>query len=183
MIIPIPRFLTAGAALAVLLCLPCALRAQAPDTWTQKADAGSTQVAGPTARSGAFSFSINGKGYLGGGTDGSVVRNDFWEFDPTTNAWTQKASFPGAPRQWAVAFAIGSRGYAGTGGNANAGKDFYMYDPVANAWTKKADFGGGLRVRSYGFSIGSKGYIGGGIDNFSSRHADLWAYDRTYNRP
>ena len=41
--------------------------------------------------------------------------NDFWEYDPTTNTWTQKANFGGTPRDGAVGFSIGSKGYIGTG--------------------------------------------------------------------
>ena len=49
---------------------------------------------------------------------------DFWEYDPSTNVWTQKADFGGGARSGAVGFSIGSKGYIGTGG-AN---DFWEYD-------------------------------------------------------
>ena len=40
---------------------------------------------------------------------------DFWEYDPATNTWTQKADFGGTTRSVAVGFSIGSKGYIGTG--------------------------------------------------------------------
>jgi hypothetical protein len=42
-------------------------------------------------------------------------KNDFWEYDPATNAWTQKANFAGLARETPVGFAIGNKGYIGCG--------------------------------------------------------------------
>ena len=64
----------------------------ATNTWTQKANfAGGTRL-GPTG------FSIGNKGYIGTGyyKNNALVTfyyKDFWEFDPNTNIWTQKADF------------------------------------------------------------------------------------------
>ena len=90
------------------------------------------------------------------------TRQDFWEYDPVTNAWTQKADFGGGPREQAVGFSIGGKGYIGTGYNGPYRQDFWEYDPATNTWTQKADFGGTARYGAVGFSIGSKGYIGTG---------------------
>ncbi|HYV92086.1 MAG TPA: MopE-related protein [Chitinophagales bacterium] len=143
----------------------------AQDTWAQKASfAGS-------ARYGAVGFSIGTKGYIGTGFDFDDFTNDFWEYDPATNAWTQKASFGGAARYAAVGFSIGTKGYIGAGYNfGNAYKDFWEYDPVSNTWTQKADFGGTARSGAVGFSIGSQGYIGTGWD-FNNFTNDFWEYD------
>jgi hypothetical protein len=62
------------------------------DSWTQKASVGGTQ------RNDAVGFSIDslGKGYVGTGGDGTGgFLNDFWEYNPSTNVWTQKANYPG----------------------------------------------------------------------------------------
>ena len=51
---------------------------------------------GGTVRQYAVGFSINNKGYIGTGWDmGAGYRDDFWEYDPATNSWTQKATFTG----------------------------------------------------------------------------------------
>lgn len=150
--------------------------AQTPDTWTQKADFGETE------RYGAVGFSIGTKGYLGtgfrGGYDPPVSEfKDFWEYDPNTDVWAQKADFGGTARLAAVGFSIGSKGYIGTGGTTfgNIYKDFWEYDPTANTWTQKTDFGGLARYAAIGFSIGTKGYIGTGYNG--SYFADFWEYD------
>ena len=108
------------------------------------------------------------------------MKNDFWEYDPSSNTWTQKANFGGAPRQGAVGFGIGTKGYIGTGLHENqnvADIDFWEYDPSSNIWTQKADFGGPGREMAVGFSIGNKGYIGTGQNNGGPSFSDFWEYD------
>lgn len=118
-----------------------------------------------TARSGAVSFTIGTKVYVGTGGD----NRDFWEYDPATDTWTQKADFGGNGRGGAVGFSIGNKGYIGTGmyGGTVRYKDFWEYDPATDTWTQKADFLGTARYGAVGFSIGNKGYIGTGNDGVS----------------
>jgi gliding motility-associated-like protein len=149
--------------------------AQAPNTWTQKANFGGGVRAVPVG------FSIGAKGYIGTGEDNNSWKNDFWEYDPSSNIWTQKANFAGTYREQAVGFSIGNYGYIGIGYDTSGPRnDFWQYDPVSNTWTQKANFGGGIRGSAVGFSIGNFGYIGtgagiGGITN------DFWAYDPSSN--
>ena len=130
--------------------------AQAPNTWTQKANFGGTK------RWSAVGFSIEGKGYIGTGFDSTATfRDDFWEYNPSSNIWTQKANFGGGTRVEAVGFNIGAKGYIGTGWqNGSYTTDFWEYDPSSNIWTQKANFGGTPREHAVGFNIGTKGYIG-----------------------
>ena len=133
-------------------------------------------------RHAAVGFSIGTKGYIGTGVN-SVYLKDFWEYDPSTDSWTQKADFGGIARFFAVGFSIGTKGYIGTGCN-NSGvlKDFWEYNPTSNKWTQKADFGGAARGAATGFSIGSLGYIGtgqGGIQGDNLQ--DFWGYNPTSN--
>ncbi|MBA4851448.1 hypothetical protein [Emticicia sp. BO119] len=143
------------------------------DDWTRKADLS-------TGRQYAVGFSIGDKGYIGTGViQGSPINpttSEFWEFNPATNVWTQKANFGGGVRRNAVGFAIGNKGYVGTGDGGTAGDDFWEYNPVTNIWTQKASVGGGNRVSAVGFSIGNKGYIGAGTNK-----EDFWEYDSTAN--
>lgn len=154
----------------------------AANTWTRKADFGGA------ARNFAVGFSIGSKGYLGTGViyteTEDIYYNDFWEYDPGTDTWTQKADFGGTARGQAVGFSIGSKGYLGTGYNFYAGgyyKDFWEYDPVSDTWTQKADFGGTARRESVGFSIGNEGYLGTGYDGITPYNKDFWEYNPTTN--
>lgn len=147
--------------------------------WRQKQSLGLAA----TSRYGAVSFSIGDKGYVGTGFDISP-RNDFWEYNPSTNVWTQKANLPGGVRSSATGFSIGHKGYIGMGDSANFlahYNDFWEYDPATNIWTRKADFGGGGRSGTTGFSIGSKGYAGTGINNSSTNKNDFWQFDPATN--
>lgn len=127
------------------------------------------------------SFSIGSKGYVGLGDDGNNVFSDFWEYDPSTDTWTQKANFPGVARTTAVGFSSDTKGYVGCG-DASPGlkKDFWEYDPISNTWTQKANFGGTARSDANGFFIGGKGYIGVGEDA-SGFKQDFWEYDPLSN--
>ena len=108
-----------------------------------------------------------------------TIIKDFWEYDPITNAWTQKADFGGKERNGAVGFSVGNKGYIGTGRDSSFYyKDFWQYDPATDVWTRKADFGGTERAHAVGFSIGNKGYIGTG-EAFILK--DFWEYDPTTN--
>jgi hypothetical protein len=162
----------------------------ATDKWTQKAS-----LPIPVARSEAVGFSIGAKGYIGLGmkdpyTAGSQISSenfeDFWEWDQATNVWTKKADFGGAPRNLAVGFSIGNKGYIGTGwaNNDILLKDFWEWDQITDKWTIKAEFGGTPRFDAVGFSIGNKGYVGTGLDNISDLwniYRDLWEWDQTSN--
>lgn len=143
------------------------------DTWIQKANFPGSP------RSLAVGFSIGNKGYVGTGLiNGSPATyiNDFWEYDPSTNTWTQKTNFPGTSRYDATGFSIGTKGYVGSGfdGVSNA-TDFWEYDPSTNTWAQKTNVGGGFRAGAKGFSIGTKGYIGTGSS--STLRKDLWEYN------
>jgi N-acetylneuraminic acid mutarotase len=147
--------------------------------WTRIAD-----YPGDAISSVGFSFSINGKGYVGasGAANGSLPSKAFFEYDPLNNAWTQKQDFAGTARVDAAGFVINGKGYMGTGEGGQAiFKDFWEYDPINNAWTQKKDFGGGLRSGATGFSIGQKGYMGMGVNSLAGgaeRHTkDFWEYD------
>ncbi len=164
----------------VILCLLNTLNVNAQNTWTQKSSSPTSAV----LRSGAFSFTIGTKSYVGGGTDavGTVLKS-FWEYDPALDIWTQKADLPDIGSQYgrvgAVGFGIGNLGYFGTGntsGSANGTNNFYEYNPSTNTWTPKANFAGGTRAYAIGFSIGNKGYIGTGL-NSPTLLKDFWEYN------
>lgn len=120
-------------------------------------------------------FSIGNKGYMGIGhiNSGSISQgyDDWWEFDPATNSWSQKANYP-KNRYGTATFVIGNKGYMGTGCKQNDPdqQDFFEYDPITNLWTQKADFPI-ASSGNIGFTINGEGYIG------LSSNAGLYKYD------
>jgi N-acetylneuraminic acid mutarotase len=152
--------------------------------WDKKADFGGV------TRSNAVSFVIDNKAYVVGGintTNTSVRLSDIRQYDPAKDTWISSfapqvplAPFPGAPRSNAVAFAIGGKGYVGTGIDINQArlKDFYEYNPTTNTWKKIADFADGTsdaaRYGCVAFSVSGRGFVGGGTNG--NTQSDIWEY-------
>lgn len=130
-----------------------------------------------------FSFVINGDAYIGDGAN-PAYQNGFWKYNPVTG-WTSLGNAAGGPRAFCAGFAIGDKGYFGTGlQTSNVYKDFYEYDPatgVNGTWTKKADMPGTEgRYGAVGFSANGKGYIGLGYNTTTYAAAslkDMYEYD------
>lgn len=80
--------------------------------WTQCADMPDEAQ----GRHSAAAFALNGKGYVTTGAlkDEPEYLADTWEYDPTTDTWTQKDDFAGGMRYGALAFSVGGYGYVGT---------------------------------------------------------------------
>lgn len=146
----------------------------ATDQWAQKSGfpGGGRQE--------AIGFAIGNKGYFGTGWFESFNPNsttwgaysDFWEYNPTTDTWAPKAQMPGAQRGWAVATALGGKGYAGLGGNGNQNgsfNDFYEYDPLADTWTAKASYAASVADAMI-FTLNNEIYVCGGV-NFGTNGA------------
>ena len=154
----------------------------AANLWTQKSSLPSS-----VRRFFPSVFSIGSKGYIGLGRGTQVGSkivnyNDFWEWDQATDVWSRKADFPGPGRYGAASFAMGNRGYIGTGAinwDEPLEKDFWEYDQTSDSWTRKADFAGAARAYAIGFSIGNKGYIGAGqwVSGPESGKQEFWEWD------
>lgn len=137
------------------------------DTWTQL----DTFPGKPRVK--ALAVTINGKAYVGMGSNSYIyaesVYRDFYEYDPTTGKWTQKAPFPGiAANDLAYTVVNGclytAMGFSGTGTN----NDTYKYDPVTDTWTKLEDCLGSYSVTAF-FSIGKDFYLAGGFQGRNIR--------------
>ncbi|MDF2436213.1 MAG: Kelch repeat type 1-containing protein [Bacteroidota bacterium] len=131
-----------------------------PYAWTQMA---SVPAIG---RHRGVAVAVANRGYAGLGhinAINDILYNDWWEYDPGTNSWSQKANFI-SPRMHATAFAIGNYAYVGTGRD-NSGveqNDLQRYDPSTNTWTTMSSLPGQGRRGAVAFSINGKGYIGTG---------------------
>lgn len=129
--------------------------------WIKRANYG-----GP-ARHRSTAFSIGQKGYLGLGHINSITNilfEDFWEYDPSSNSWTQKANFGGGLRYHAYGFSFNNKGYVGTGRDVTGGyeNDTWEYDPTTNVWTEKANFPGTPRRGAIAFVVDTLAFVGTG---------------------
>lgn len=129
------------------------------------------------ARNNAVAFSINGKGYVGLGTNGTRMFNDFYEYDPQTDTWKAIANFPGTARYGAVSFVVSNTPYVGCGKDIDAQdfNDFYTYNASADSWTKVSST---PEKRSFAFSfvINNIAYLGGGTNN-NAYVSSFYAFD------
>lgn len=145
------------------------------NSWIQKADFGGFQ------RDRAVGFSINSKGYIGTGYhfDGTdpIYYADFWEYNPITDLWLQKATVPELERANAVGFSTISKGYIGMGYLNKT--DFWQYNQNLDSWLQVSSFNGEGRLFPSAFSIGNKGYVGMGyaVGTLGTiYYNDLWEY-------
>jgi len=139
------------------------------DQWNKKSDFPGLNRYAPSG------FVINNKGYVGIGWPGGnsnylTFLNDFWEYDPSLDKWTQKASVPYHLGSNAVSFTINNKGYFANG-NENR-RIVLEYDPINDTWTRKSNFPGISNGYAASFVINNKAYIIGGtmLNNYSSEN-------------
>jgi len=125
---------------------------------------------GGVARHRATGVSIGQKGYIGlghvNGTGVNFAFSDWWEFEPATNSWTQKADYLLGQDYGTSAFSVGTKGYVGSG--VFIGSSWCEYDPGTNQWSLIATPpASGSELSA--ISIGDKGYL---IEN-----SNIYEYD------
>lgn len=140
--------------------------------WVQQTDFGGV------ARHRTTMLTLGNKIYAGlghyNGAGINVLFDDWWEFDPATSAWSQKADYGGGLCYHAAGFAIDDIGYVGTGRVPSTAlvKDFFKYEPMTNTWTQLTDFPGTGRRGAVAFSVYGYGYMGTGTGS-----SDFYRYD------
>jgi N-acetylneuraminic acid mutarotase len=143
----------------------------AADRWTRKA--GFPGV----PRDGVTAFAVDGKAYVGGGSDNQVLYDDFYQYDPAADRWTQKHSLPTGAVIFQGTFTIGSDAYIVGGAGASESADFYRYDAEGDTWQQLAPFPGSLRQAAVAFSLDGKGYVGFGQHDYKTVYNDFYRYD------
>ena len=122
--------------------------------WTQKSSFGGV------GRHRAVGCATSNRGYLGlGHVNGSgidISYNDWWEYDPASDSWTQKANYP-VNNHGAVSFVADEKPFVG-GGSALGG-EFYKFDPINNSWNQIASCPYFNPGDCQGFSVNNKGYV------------------------
>ena len=146
----------------------------ATNSWVQKANfpgSGGLGIYYATA------FTADSKGYICGGKLGpSLYTSEMWEYKPSIDQWTMRASFPGGIRYNMSSLTVNNVAFVGLGTDQNNYRnDWWKYNPATNIWVAQPNFIGGARGGASTFTIGSKGYVclgtNGGLKD------DLWEFD------
>ena len=132
------------------------------DTWSQKDD-----LPGPS-RHHPYYFGIDGIAYVGLGHGNSVngnlsIYNDFYQFDPGTDEWTQLNDFPGEGRVAGTQFDYNGKGYVLSGdGDDHSFMDegeFWEYETQSDEWTQLTSHPGSSRWAPGNFVIDNYVYL------------------------
>ncbi len=131
-------------------------------------------------------FSVDGKGYLMGGSNGafsntSQYNDSVYVYDPLTDLWATLGEFPGTNTVYGNSTSYGNKAYYGFGYNGNqtstASNNLWEFDPFINAWTQLTSCPCEGRAEIAMVALNDTIYIGFG-DNFTAtQYSDWWAYD------
>jgi hypothetical protein len=137
----------------LLLCISLAPQLVA-QFWIQKSSLGAV------GRHRATGCATSHRGYMGlGHVNGSgqdISYKDWWEYDPASDTWTQRADFP-VSTHGAVSFVVDNCPVVG-GGSALS-TQFYKFDPTQNNWTPIANCILPNPGDSQGFTINNRGFV------------------------
>lgn len=117
-----------------------------------------------------------GTGHLNG--DGSDEwYPEWWEFDPATNGWSQKADFPGIASNNNIGLSKNGYGYyiGGYLGWGDMCSEVWQYDPNNDVWVQMADYPFSSRRWAVKAKIGDRCYIGMGTNG--TNFGDFWEFD------
>lgn len=122
--------------------------------WIQKSSFGGV------GRHRAVGCATENKGYLGlGHVNGSGVDisyKDWWEYDPSSDTWSQKANYP-VNNHGATSFVVNDQPCVGGGSALNG--EFFKFDPIQNTWNPIASCPLSNPGDTQGFSVNNKGYV------------------------
>lgn len=137
--------------LGSLLLLQLSAQAQ---FWIQKSSVGGV------GRHRATGCATSHRGYIGlghiNGTGQDISFKDWWEYDPASDTWTQKADFPVATHG-AVSFVVDNCPVVG-GGSALS-TQFYKFNTLTNTWSQIANCILPNPGDSQGFAVYNEGFV------------------------
>ena len=129
----------------------------------------------------SFAFSFDDMGYIVGGNSDSGVRDDFYQYNPATDSWTELAPFPGGARGYAIGDIWNGKAYFGFGNDGTSRlNDLWVFDPSNMSWTELASCPCAERAHPAMIAHNGKVFVGLGSSS-SGNMNDWWEYDITLN--
>jgi len=126
----------------------------------------------------SYGFALDGKGYLVSGTDqNGNARDDFFQYDPVADEFTQMDDFPGGARGFAIGDTWDGKAYFGFGSaNTTLFRDLWVFDPATMEWSELATCPCGARRHPAFVALNDKVFVGLGSGSGGDL-SDWWIYD------
>jgi len=106
-----------------------------------------------------------------------LLRDDFYQYDPVSDQFTQLDDFPGGARSFAIGDTWNGKAYFGFGSNdTQLLGDLWEFDPVTQAWTELATCPCTPRRHPALIAHNGKVFVGLGGSITGDRN-DWWIYD------
>ena len=129
----------------------------------------------------SFAFSFDDMGYIVSGNSDSGVRDNFYQYNPATDSWTELAPFPGGARGFAIGDIWNGKAYFGFGNDGTSRlNDLWVFDPSNMSWTELASCPCAERAHPAMIAHNGKVFVGLGSSS-SGNMNDWWEYDIALN--
>ena len=129
----------------------------------------------------SFAFSFDDMGYIVAGNSDSGVRDDFYQYNPVTDSWTELTPFPGEARGFAIGDTWDGKAYFGFGNDGTSRlNDLWVFDPSNMSWTELASCPCAERTHPAMIAHNGKVFVGLG-SSASGNMNDWWEYDIALN--
>ena len=129
----------------------------------------------------SFAFSFDDMGYIVAGNSDSGMRDDFYQYDPVNDSWTELTPFPGAARGFAIGDTWDGKAYFGFGYDGTSLlNDLWVFDPSNMSWTELASCPCAERTHPAMIAHNGKVFVGLG-SSASGNMNDWWEYDIALN--
>ena len=130
----------------------------------------------------SFAFSFDDMGYIVAGNSDSGMRDDFYQYDPVNDSWTELTPFPGAARGFAIGDTWDGKAYFGFGYDGTSLlNDLWVFDPSNMSWTELASCPCAKRTHPAMIAHNGKVFVGLGGGGSLGNLKDWWEYDIASN--
>jgi N-acetylneuraminic acid mutarotase len=131
----------------------------------------------------SFAFSFDDMGYIVAGNSDSGMRDDFYQYDPVNDSWTELTPFPGAARGFAIGDTWDGKAYFGFGYDGTSLlNDLWVFDSSNMSWTELASCPCAARTHPAMIAHNGKVFVGlGGGGGSLGNLKDWWEYDIASN--
>ena len=130
----------------------------------------------------SFAFSFDDMGYIVAGNSDSGMRDDFYQYDPVNDSWTELTPFPGAARGFAIGDTWNGKAYFGFGYDGTSLlNDLWVFDPSNMSWTELASCPCAERTHPAMIAHNGKVFVGLGGGGSLGNLKDWWEYDIASN--